>query len=126
MLNVEHACPYCGQFIAICIDGGWTEQEKDGQAKQKCGCPEAVRDRNIAEAMDKLRQIGGTDSLENGFDEPLSDEAMEVCRNAVGWIIDAKAMGVEVQCRSGDKMKITYAGSGRVKISRKCSKQMSL
>lgn len=125
MLSIEQACPYCGQFVAISTHENSPPWEREELAKERCGCERAQRDRDVKTALDKLRQIAGADSVENGFDAPLDDDALRICEEAVGWIIDMKVAEVQLSC-SGGKMKLAYGGSGRVKISRKCQKQMAL
>ena len=122
---VEQACPYCGQMIAVDISEGMTEQERSDLAGKKCSCPEAARERCISEAMDKLMQLGGPDSRENGFDEPLTSDVMDACRKAAEWIVDGTCREVQLRCARGDLMRLSGAGT-RVKIRRKCQKQMEL
>lgn len=43
MIRVEQACPFCGQFIAIRVNEGMTEQEREEIAKKNA----AVRRRRV-------------------------------------------------------------------------------
>jgi hypothetical protein len=124
-LSVEQACPFCGQFIAIGIDEDTPEEERAALAKAKCGCPQAARERDIQEAMDKLEQICGADAMNNGFDYPLDDETMEICRRMIGYLIDEAVGEVQLRCVRGDRLKLKSDGK-IVRITRKCQKQMVL
>lgn len=124
-LSIEQACPFCGQFIAIGIDEDTPEEERAERAKAKCGCPQAARERDIREAMDKLEQICGNDAVNNGFDYPLDDETMEICRRMIGHLIDEAVGEVQIRCVRGDRLKLKSDGK-IVRITRKCQKQMML
>ncbi len=124
-ISTEQACPFCGQFIAIGIDEDTPQSERENLAKAKCGCPQAARERDVREALDKLEQICGTDAVDNGFDYPLDDDTMQICRRIIEWIIDEQVGEVQLRCLRGDRLKLK--GDGRiVKITRKCQKQMCL
>ena len=124
-LSTEQACPFCGQFVAIRIDEDTTPEERAAMAKEKCGCPQAARERDMKEALDKLEQICGSDAVNNGFDYPLDDDTMQMCRRIIGWIIDEQVGEVQLKCVRGDRLKLK--GDGRiVRITRKCQKQMML
>ena len=103
-VTVEQACPYCGQFIAISVDEYTPEPEREVIAKQKCGCPQATRARGIQEALDKLEQVCGLTSKDNGFDQALDDESMDICRRTVEWVYDQTIMEATMRTRQGDKV----------------------
>lgn len=124
-ISVKQACPYCGQFIAIRVDEGMPEQEREELAKSKCGCPQAARERDIREAQDKLEQVCGTTSVENGFDYPLDDATMEICGRMIGYLVDEEVGEVQIRCVRGDRVKLKSDGK-IVRIERKCQKQMKL
>lgn len=124
-ISIDQACPYCGQLIAVGIDEDMPQAERENLAKAKCSCPQAARERDIAEALDKLEQICGGDSLQNGFEYMLDDDTMQMCRSVIEWIIDEKVGEVQMRCLRGDRLKLK--GDGRiVKIQRRCQKQMQL
>lgn len=124
-ISIDQACPFCGQFVAIHIDEATPPEERVQLAKGRCGCPQAVRERDIREAMDKLEQVCGITSLDNGFDHAVDDEAMEVCRRNVTWIYDAVIYEATIRSMQGDKIVIRGNGKG-VKIKRTCQKQLQL
>lgn len=124
-ISVEQACPFCGQFIAIGIDEDALPEERAALAKAKCGCPQAVRERDIREALDKLEQVCGGSSVDNGFDIPVDGDALGVCRKAVEWVYDALIWDMTVRSMQGDKIVIKSDGKD-VKIKRTCQKQMQL
>lgn len=125
MLNIEHACPYCGQFVAINIMPETPPSEREKMAAQKCSCEKAARAREIADACDKLEQICGASSVENGFDFPIEEVAFEACRRGVEWLVDSVMAEIQVKCYRGDTVKMKLK-NGNVMISRKSQKQMSL
>ena len=125
-IGIEQACPYCGQFIAIHVLDGMTEQEREDLAKQRCGCPKATRERGIREALDKLEQVCGETSRSNGFDGALDDEAMDICRKTVKWIYDLAITEATIRTRQGDKVVIRCSAKDDVKIKRTCQKQLQL
>lgn len=125
-ISVDQACPFCGQFIAIKIDEGMMEQEREEIARKKCGCPQAVRARGIAEALDKLEQVCGVTSLDNGFDNAVDDKAMDICRRSVEWVYDLEIAEATIRTRQGDKIVIRCSAKDDVKIKRTCQKQMQL
>lgn len=125
-LRIEQACPFCGQFIAISVDEYTPEEERREIAKKKCGCPQAVRERGIAEALDKLEQVCGETSLSNGFDAALDDEAMDICRKTVAWVYDMAITEATIRTRQGDKVVIRCTAKDDVKIKRTCQKQLQL
>lgn len=123
--ETEHACPFCGQMVMIRTDEEMTEYERDRRAKARCGCSQACRERDLAEAMDKLEQVCGVTSTDNGFDMAVGDAAMEVCRKMVERVYDNEIREVTVRSLFGDKILIRADGSD-VKIKRTCQKQMML
>lgn len=125
-LSVEHACPFCGQFVAIRIDEDTPLIERENMAKAKCGCPSAARARGIQEALDKLEQVCGEASRDNGFDEALDDEAMDICRKTVEWVYDLAIAEATIRTRKGDKVVIRCSAKDDVKIRRTCQKQLQL
>ena len=126
MLRVEQACPFCGQLIAIGIDEGTPEEEREALAKAKCGCEQAVRARGIRDALDKLEQVCGVASLDNGFDEVVDDGAMDICRRTVEWVYDVLIGEATIRTRQGDRIVIRCGGKDDVKIKRTCQKQLQL
>lgn len=126
MISVEQACPFCGQFIAIRVNEGMTEQEREEIAKKKCGCPQASRARGIQEALDKLEQVCGETSRDNGFDSAVDDEVMDICRENVERVYDLLITEATIRTRQGDKIAIRYGGKEEVKIKRTCQKQLQL
>lgn len=124
-LEIEHPCPYCGQMTLIRVDEGTPEAERDERVKMRCGCAKAVRERDLREANDKLEQVCGQTSVDNGFDMPVESEAMDICRRAVEWIYDGLIRDITVRSMQGDKIVIKSDGSN-VKIKRTCQKQMQL
>ena len=48
-ISVDQACPFCGQFIAIKIDEGMMEQEREEIARKNVG----VRRRYAPEGLQK-------------------------------------------------------------------------
>lgn len=123
--SIDQACPFCGQFVAIHIDEATPPEERAQLAKGRCGCPQAVRERDLREAMDKLEQVCGLTSLDNGFDKAIDDEAMLVCRKTVEWIYDAAIRDATIRSMAGDKIVIKSSGKD-MKIKRTCQKQMQL
>lgn len=121
----EQACPYCGQFVAIHIDEDTLPEEREALAKAKCGCPQAVRERDLKEAFDKLEAVCGREAMDNGFEYPLDDDALEVCRRAIEWIYDALIRDMTVRSMQGDRIVVKSDGRD-VKIKRTCQKQMQL
>ena len=124
-LRVDHACPFCGQFAAISIDEGMTEAEKDALAKAKCGCPDAARERDIKEALEKLEQTCGGDSLQNGFGYPLRGEVMSLSSRIIEALVDAEVAEVQIRTMQGDVLKMK-GSSKSVKIMRRCKKELVL
>ena len=124
-ISIDQACPFCGQFVAIHIDDDTPMQDREAMAKAKCGCPQAVRERDIREAMDKMEQVCGITSLDNGFDEAVDDETMEVCRKVVAWVYDMAIREATIQSLHGDKIVIKN-GHKCVKIKRTCRKELAL
>lgn len=125
-ISIEQACPFCGQFIAISIDEDTPLIDRENRAKAKCGCPQAVRERGIREALDKLEQVCGETSRDNGFDEALDDEAMGICRKTVEWVYDLAIAEATIRTRQGDKVVIRCSAKDDVKIKRTCQKQLQL
>lgn len=125
-LKIEQSCPFCGQFIAITVDEYTPERERQEIAKKKCGCPQAVRARGIQEALDKLEQVCGETSLNNGFDGAVDDEVMEICRKHVEWVYDLMIAEATIRTRQGDKIMIRCSAKDDVKIKRTCQKQLQL
>ena len=125
MIDIEHACPFCGQMVMIRIDEDMPEIEQDEKAKMRCGCAQAVRERDLREANDKLEQVCGQTSVDNGFDMPVEGEAMDICRRAIEWIYDNLIRDITVRSMQGDKIVIKADGA-TVKIKRTCQKQMQL
>ena len=126
LIGIDQACPYCGQFIAIKIGENMTEQEREEIAGKKCGCPQAARARGIAEALDKLEQVCGETSLNNGFDSAVDDEVMDICRKNVEWVYDLAIAEATIRTRQGDRIVIRCSAKDDVKIKRTCQKQMQL
>lgn len=124
-LSIEQACPFCGQFIAIGVDEDTPEEECAALAKAKCGCPQAARERDIKEAVDKLEQTCGADAVNNGFDYPLDEDTMDICRRMIEYLIDEAVGEVQLRCVRGDRLKLKSDGK-IVRITRKCQKQMVL
>lgn len=125
MIEIEHACPFCGQFVMIRIDEAMPMGDRDERAKGRCGCTQAVRERDLKEAMDKLEQVCGVTSVDNGFDIPVMEETMNICKGAVAWIYDGMAREMMIRSMQGDKIMIRSDGKN-VKIKRTCQKQMQL
>lgn len=125
-ISVEQACPFCGQFIAIRIDEGMPGEEREALAKAKCGCEQAVRARGIRDALDKLEQVCGVTSLDNGFDEAVDDDAMDICRRTVEWVYDLTITEATIRTRQGDRIVIRRGGKDDVKLKRTCQKQLQL
>lgn len=126
MLRTEQACPFCGQFIAIGVDEEMPGEEREALAKAKCGCEQAVRARGIRDALDKLEQVCGVTSLDNGFDSAVDDEVMEICRRTVEWVYDLTITEATIRTRQGDRIVIRCSGKDDVKIKRTCQKQLQL
>lgn len=84
-----------------------------------------MRERDIREAMDKLEQVCGITSLDNGFDHAVDDEAMAVCRKNVEWIYDSVIYEATIRSMQGDKIMIRGSGKS-VKIKRTCRKELAL
>lgn len=125
-IDTEQACPFCGQFMVIRVDEGTPEHERQEIAKKKCGCPQATRARGIREAMDKLEQVCGQTSLDNGFDSAVDDEVMEICKKHVEWVYDLMIGEAQIRTRQGDKIMIRCSAKDDVKIKRECRKQLQL
>ena len=107
------------------VDDDTTPEERVSMAKERCGCPQATRERDIREAMDKLEQVCGMTSLDNGFDHAVNDGAMDVCRKAVVWICDMVIRDATIRGMQGDRIMIRGDGKG-VKIKRTCQRQLQL
>lgn len=124
-LSIEQACPFCGQFIAIRVNEDTPQEEREAMARMKCGCPSAQRARDIQEAMDKLDQVCGATSVDNGFDRAIDDDAMGICKKSIEWIYDKLIRDVVISTLQGDKIAIRADGAV-AKVKRTCRKQMQL
>ena len=122
---INHACPFCGQLIGIWVDETMDVHDRDAMAKKKCGCPEAMRERDIADAMEKLEQVCGKASTENGFDTQLDNGAMQICKRTIEWVYDKIIRDAVIRSIAGDKIVIRADGTC-IKIKRTSQKQLSM
>lgn len=118
-------CKFCGQMVAITASEQLDDLTQREWATEKCHCDMAEEERVARDAIERLHQIGGAGSVENGFDYAFPGETMEMLENAVRWCAAHKARKVEIIVPWGDVVKLT-AEPKRVKVSRTHKKQVSL
>lgn len=125
LINVEAACPICGQFMVISCAAGTPEDERQEMALGRCRCPGAERRRQIKYGQDILEQVCGEDSTENGFDYAVADDVMDAARTAIEWIVDDRVRSVQINTPMGDVIKIRM-GIDKIKVGRTCKKQLTI
>lgn len=125
LINVETACPICGQFMVISCAAGTPEDERQEMALNRCRCPGAERRRQIQYGEDVMDQVCGANSMENGFDYAVSDDVMAAAKAAIEWIVDDKVRSVQIKAPTGDVITIKM-GIGKIKVGRTCKKQLTI
>lgn len=125
LINVETACPICGQFMVISCAAGTPEDERQEMALNRCGCTGAERRRQIKYGEDVLEQVCGADSVENGFDYAVADDVMDAARAAIEYIVDDRVRSVRINAPMGDVITIKM-GLNKIKVSRICRKQLTI
>lgn len=123
MINVEAACPICGQFTVITCAEGTPEDERQQMALGRCGCPGAERRRKIRYGQDVLEQVCGADSVQNGFEYAVADDVMAAARTAIEWVIDDRVRFVQIKAPTGDVISIKMTLE-KIKVGRTCKKQL--
>ena len=125
LVNVEAACPICGQFMVITCAAGTSEDERQEMALNRCGCTGAERRRQIKYGEDVLEQVCGADSMENGFDYAVADDVIAAARYAIEWIVDDRVRSVLINAPMGDVITIKM-GIDKIKVGRTCKKQLTI
>lgn len=125
MINVETACPICGQFTVITCADGTQEDERQQMALERCGCTGAERRRQIKYGQDILQQVCGEDSTQNGFDYAVPDDVMAAAQAAIEWIVDGRTRSVQIKTQMGDVIMIKM-GFDKIKVGRTCKKQLTI
>lgn len=125
LINVETACPICGQFMVISCAAGTPEDERQEMALDRCRCLGAERRRQIKYGQDILQQVCGEDSTQNGFDYAVSDDVMAAAKAAIEWIVDDRVRSVRIKAPMGDEITIKM-GIDKIKVGRTCKKQLTI
>lgn len=125
LINVEAACPICGQFTVITCAAGTPEDERQMMALERCRCPGAERRRQIKYGQDILQQVCGDDSTQNGFDYAVPDEVMVAAQAAIEWIVDDRVRSVQIKAPTGDVISIKQ-GLDKIKVGRTCKEQLTI
>ena len=118
-------CPYCGQMVAVYGDGAMEQEELREVAGAKCMCEGAKRARQIRESYDRIEQVCGQSSVDNGFERALPDEAIAALRRLAEDIIDDRVRRAVLQIPGGNEVRLTDA-IGSVKVKRTCKRQMEM
>lgn len=107
-MNPEYmgACPYCGQLVAIGSGAKLDPEEQIREAGRRCACDGAARARKIAESHERISMACGQDSVQNGFDYPLSDSAVCELKALAERIVDGVLSMASVQDGSGDVVRL--------------------
>ena len=118
-------CPYCGQMVALNgLDGMYDEEQKEA-AGRKCTCTEANRQRRIRESNERIAIVCGAASIDNGFEYPLSDAAIDTLKRIALDIIDGHLDRATLKVMGGDEVRLTDA-IAFVKVKRTSKKQMEM
>ena len=125
LINVETACPICGQFMVISCAAGTPEDERQQMVLKRCECTGAERRRQIQYGEDILQQVCGEDSTQNGFDYAVSDDVMAAAKAAIEWIVDDRVRSVRINAPMGDVITIKM-GIDKIKVGRTCKKQLTI
>ena len=124
-LEYMAACKFCGQLVAVTSKEPLDELVQQELATQNCGCDAAEEKRIADDAIDRIHQIGGEESLERGFDYALAPEEMEVLHKAAEWCAARRLRSIQIMEPYGDVIKLV-AEPKKVKVSRTHKKQCSL
>lgn len=119
------ACPHCGQMITVYGDEALTPQEWAEAAGRKCMCGGAKRARMIRESFDRIEQVCGAASVDNGFERPLPDSTMSELRRLAEAIVDGRIRKAVLQIAGGNSVQLSD-GIGAVKVKRTCKRQMEM
>lgn len=119
------ACPHCGQMISVYGDEALTPQEWAEAAGRKCMCDGAKRARSIRESLDRIEQVCGEASVDNGFEHALPDSTMAELHRLVEAIVDGRIRKAVLQIAGGNSVQLSD-GVGAVKVKRTCKRQMEM
>lgn len=124
-LEYMSACPYCGQLVAIESSTEMDADELACEAGKRCVCDGAARARKIADCNERIDMACGLDSVENGFDYPLSAETILTLKMLAERIVDGTLCNAQVKDASGDDVRMKK-GILAVTIERTQKKQIKL
>ena len=119
------ACPHCGQMIAVVGDGMMAPEEQREAAGRKCMCDGAKRARMIRESLDRIEQVCGETSTNNGFEHALPDSTMTELHRLVEAIVDGRVRKAVLQIAGGNSVQLSD-GIGAVKVKRTCKRQLEM
>ena len=118
-------CPFCGQMIAVTGDGMMAPEEQREAAGRKCMCSGAKRARSVRESFDRIEQVCGASSVDNGFECALPDAAIATLRRLAEDIIDDRVRRAVLQVAGRNEVRLSDA-VGAVKVKRTCKRQMEM
>ena len=113
--NLIGVCKYYGQSIVIPADNYKDEEEKCVKATLLCTCDEAVKNKKIQSACNKIDELFGNEKSEIKM---FGEEQIGILKQAVSLVANYGALNVCVTFGFGIKGNIKINGKQEIEITR--------